>query len=176
MRRGGGANLSASRFASPIGGNNSTLEALESARSYARCSGVHASKLALRVMHDVCVWPGLACTQAALSACSEDAVVFVAHLGLGAFCSVDLVAVHVDDGGPPVLAAAKTCTLAQGDPNQRAIAKESEVLERTGGSPFIMQLYKVRRAVAACALLSTDGSAHLPSLQNHRHCTGGCMR
>ncbi|GFR41009.1 hypothetical protein Agub_g1676 [Astrephomene gubernaculifera] len=72
----------------------------------------------------------------------REQVVHVAHLGLGACCSVDLVAVHCTDGSR-VLAAAKSCYLPPSDPRMRASLREAELLRRCADCPFIMQLLVV---------------------------------
>ncbi|KAG2448356.1 hypothetical protein HYH02_006938 [Chlamydomonas schloesseri] len=73
----------------------------------------------------------------------RDHVVHVAHLGLGACCTVDLVAVHGSPDGSRLLAAAKSCYLPPNDPRMKASFKEAELLRRCADCPFIMQLLSV---------------------------------
>lgn len=70
---------------------------------------------------------------------TRDQLVHVAHLGLGACCTVDLVAVHCP-GGERALAAAKSCYLPPSDPRLRASLREAELLKNCVDCPFIMQL------------------------------------
>lgn len=70
---------------------------------------------------------------------TREQLVHVAHLGLGACCTVDLVAVHCP-GGERVLAAAKSCYLPPSDPRLRASLREAELLKKCVDCPFIMQL------------------------------------
>ncbi|EFJ52125.1 hypothetical protein VOLCADRAFT_103137 [Volvox carteri f. nagariensis] len=77
--------------------------------------------------------------QRLLSHVTPDQLVHVAHLGLGACCSVDLVAVHCPDGSR-LLVAAKSCYLPPSDPRLRASFREAELLRQCADCPFIMQL------------------------------------
>ncbi|PNH04622.1 Ribosomal protein S6 kinase alpha-4 [Tetrabaena socialis] len=69
-------------------------------------------------------------------------IAHVAHLGLGACCTVDLVVAHCP-GGARVLAACKSCYLPPSDPRLRAVLREAELLRRCADCPFIMQLLAV---------------------------------
>ncbi|KAG2499907.1 hypothetical protein HYH03_002195 [Edaphochlamys debaryana] len=80
--------------------------------------------------------------RAALAHVAPSQLVHVAHLGLGACCSVDLVAVHCPDGSR-LVAAAKSCFLPRSDTRMRASAREEELLRRCADCPFIMQLLAV---------------------------------
>ncbi|GIL42879.1 hypothetical protein Vafri_727 [Volvox africanus] len=77
-----------------------------------------------------------------LSHVTPEQLVHVAHLGIGACCSVDLVAVHCSNGSR-LLAAAKSCYLPPSDPRLRASHREADLLSRCADCPFIMQLLAV---------------------------------
>ncbi|GLI69061.1 hypothetical protein VaNZ11_013604 [Volvox africanus] len=77
-----------------------------------------------------------------LSHVAPEQLVHVAHLGIGACCSVDLVAVHCSNGSR-LLAAAKSCYLPPSDPRLRASQREADLLRRCADCPFIIQLLAV---------------------------------
>ncbi|PNW85338.1 hypothetical protein CHLRE_03g181700v5 [Chlamydomonas reinhardtii] len=93
----------------------------------------------------------------------RDNVVHVAHLGLGACCSVDLVAVHGAPDGSQLLAAAKSCYLPANDPRMKASLKEAELLRRCADCAFIMQLLSVIQYNPLEDVPCTSGGGGLPS-------------
>ncbi|KAG2442586.1 hypothetical protein HXX76_002671 [Chlamydomonas incerta] len=93
----------------------------------------------------------------------RDHVVHVAHLGLGACCSVDLVAVHGAPDGSRLLAAAKSCYLPPSDPRMKASFKEAELLRRCADCAFIMQLLNVIQYNPLEDGPITSGGGGLPS-------------
>ncbi|KXZ56784.1 hypothetical protein GPECTOR_1g706 [Gonium pectorale] len=94
----------------------------------------------MELLHTAAVADGAA--RRHLGSLIRQQVVHVAHLGIGACCSVDLVALHTADGGR-LLAAAKSCYLPPSDPRMRASLREAELLRRCADCPFIVQLLAV---------------------------------
>ncbi|GLC51146.1 hypothetical protein PLESTB_000470800 [Pleodorina starrii] len=112
----------------------------------------------MELLHSAVIADGSA--RRLLSGVSPDQCVHVAHLGIGACCSVDLVALHCPDGSR-LLAAAKSCYLPPSDPRLRASLREADLLRRCADCPFIMQLLAVmqHQEPAAAAAAGFAGAA-----------------